>query len=189
MFFRIRIPTPVRSASLLCQRALEAIPSLSPIAAQLCYDSPCDLIFVCCSFFPAPYQGPYLRPSVSGNKASLCTQHPAAFPSPVSLCHSSGSSLSPLEHFHSPGSHSAASTNAKGGRERAQVTFRPEGQHRLEVITIDVLEHDPVVVFDLQRNTSYGTSESVLKSRRGAQLAIYSYQYRHNNDLAGWILF
>lgn len=162
---------------------------ISQSSAAVCYDSPCDLIFVCCSFFPAPYQGPYLRPSVSGNKASLCTQHPAAFPSPVSLCHSSGSSLSPLEHFHSPGSHSAASTNAKGGRERAQVTFRPEGQHRLEVITIDVLEHDPVVVFDLQRNTSYGTSESVLKSRRGAQLAIYSYQYRHNNDLAGWILF
>lgn len=97
----------------------------------------------------------------------------------MSLCHSSGSSPSPLEHFHSQGSHSAASTKAEGRRERAQVTFRPKGQHRLEVITIDVLEHDPVVVFDLQRNTSYGTSESVLKRRRGAQLAIYSYRYRH----------
>lgn len=77
----------------------------------------------------------------------------------------------------------------KGRKGKSIVSFRPEGQHRLEVITIDVLEHDPVVVFDLQRNTSYDTSESVLKSRRGAQLAIYSYQYRHNNDLAGWILY
>lgn len=56
-----------------------------------------------CSGFPIPYPGPCPRPWVSGSTASPCTQHRAASPSPASLCHSSGSSPSPPERFHSLG--------------------------------------------------------------------------------------
>jgi len=147
---------------LLLHRTLETIPSFTPCsnAPVLCVCTWCACVCVPVSSISS-YPGPYLKPLVSGSMAFPCTQHPAASPSPASLCHSSGSSPSPPEHFHSLGSHSAASTEAEDRGQRPQVTIRPRGQCRLGALTIDVGKHDPATIFDLQTNTSYMSLESI----------------------------